>query len=306
MTGVTFRSVPGNKCRAGRKKAPAQWAVTAKRPSFLKLFSIFSTRRKLGPIIAFNVRQDEFRMDMMDIFAIDLMPSKGKSDAPTASGRPDETKTSFRDALTDARATSDDRRPERPPQTRPETPRAEAPARTAEAPANPDTPPQDTPAEQEPAENGQANVAEAANTAPASPSAAPAEVQKLVDLARNLGAATPGFESTAVETLVAAARQLAEATGMTDGDWNGFNVLHRAASRVGGLDLGLVPRKGGRDVAGIMAEFVVEPLEMVDVAHDGAQRHAGAAGAGDLDRQRLFHIAAVEQPGQRIADRLFA
>ncbi len=36
-------------------------------------------------------------------------------------------------------------------------------------------------------------------------------------------------------------------------DWNGFNVLHRAAARVGGLDLGFVPGPGGRDVAGILA-----------------------------------------------------
>ena len=133
---------------------------------------------------------------MMDIFAIDLMPSKGKSDAPMASGRPDETKTSFRDALTDARAASDDRRSETPRETRPETPRAEAPA-------NPDTPAQDTPANREPAEQGQARAAEATNTAPASPDAAPATLRELVELARNLGAATPGIESAAVETLVA-------------------------------------------------------------------------------------------------------
>jgi NADH-quinone oxidoreductase subunit G len=35
-------------------------------------------------------------------------------------------------------------------------------------------------------------------------------------------------------------------------DWNGFNVLHRAAARVGGLDLGFLPGAGGRDVAGIL------------------------------------------------------
>jgi NADH-quinone oxidoreductase subunit G len=35
--------------------------------------------------------------------------------------------------------------------------------------------------------------------------------------------------------------------------WNGFNVLHTAASRVGGLDLGFVPGPNGRDVAGIVA-----------------------------------------------------
>jgi NADH-quinone oxidoreductase subunit G len=35
-------------------------------------------------------------------------------------------------------------------------------------------------------------------------------------------------------------------------DWNGFNVLHRAAARVGGLDLGFVPGADGRDAAGIL------------------------------------------------------
>ena len=52
-----------------------------------------------------------------------------------------------------------------------------------------------------------------------------------------------------------AARRLAEATGMAGGGsrWNGFNVLHTAAARVGGLDLGLVPGPGGRDVEGILA-----------------------------------------------------
>ncbi|HZD25734.1 MAG TPA: NADH-quinone oxidoreductase subunit NuoG, partial [Alphaproteobacteria bacterium] len=48
-----------------------------------------------------------------------------------------------------------------------------------------------------------------------------------------------------------AARRIAETTGMLGEDWNGFNVLHRAASRVAGLDLGLLPGEGGRDVAGI-------------------------------------------------------
>ena len=44
-----------------------------------------------------------------------------------------------------------------------------------------------------------------------------------------------------------------ERAGWSATDWNGFNVLHRAAARVGGLDLGFVPGAGGRDVAGIVA-----------------------------------------------------
>ena len=49
-----------------------------------------------------------------------------------------------------------------------------------------------------------------------------------------------------------ACRKIAEDTGCVAKDWNGFNVLHTAAARVGGLDLGFVPGKGGRDLAGIL------------------------------------------------------
>jgi len=35
-------------------------------------------------------------------------------------------------------------------------------------------------------------------------------------------------------------------------DWNGFAVLHNAAARVGGLDIGFVPGEGGKDVVGMM------------------------------------------------------
>jgi NADH-quinone oxidoreductase subunit G len=46
--------------------------------------------------------------------------------------------------------------------------------------------------------------------------------------------------------LASLARTAAAADVVKDG-WNGFNVLHTAASRVGGLDLGLVPGEGGLD-----------------------------------------------------------
>ena len=39
------------------------------------------------------------------------------------------------------------------------------------------------------------------------------------------------------------ARKIAETTGMIADNWNGFNVLQSAASRVGGLDIGFVPEK---------------------------------------------------------------
>src|SRR6185295_15286224 len=37
-----------------------------------------------------------------------------------------------------------------------------------------------------------------------------------------------------------------------EGGWNGLNVLHTAAGRVGALDLGFLPQKGGKDMAGIL------------------------------------------------------
>ena len=45
--------------------------------------------------------------------------------------------------------------------------------------------------------------------------------------------------------ILAKASDIAEAYGMVREDWNGFNVLHKAASRVGGLDVGFIPQTGG-------------------------------------------------------------
>ena len=61
-------------------------------------------------------------------------------------------------------------------------------------------------------------------------------------------------------TILKLAAQLAGSTGMigpagaaAEGGWNGFNVLHTAASRVAAMDLGFLPGAGGRDMAGILA-----------------------------------------------------
>ena len=50
-----------------------------------------------------------------------------------------------------------------------------------------------------------------------------------------------------------AAGELAAKIGAVKEGWNGFNVLHTAASRVGGLDLGFLPSEGGLDTNGIIA-----------------------------------------------------
>ncbi|MBV8473887.1 MAG: NADH-quinone oxidoreductase subunit G [Hyphomicrobiales bacterium] len=47
--------------------------------------------------------------------------------------------------------------------------------------------------------------------------------------------------------VLALAAKAALSLGVVKDGWNGFNVLHSAASRVGGLDLGLTPGEGGLD-----------------------------------------------------------
>ena len=49
-----------------------------------------------------------------------------------------------------------------------------------------------------------------------------------------------------------AARVAERAAQGKDAGWSTLNVLHAAASRVGGLDIGFVPGHGGRDVAGML------------------------------------------------------
>jgi NADH-quinone oxidoreductase subunit G len=54
-------------------------------------------------------------------------------------------------------------------------------------------------------------------------------------------------------TVLGLAAKLAVAVSAVREDWNGFSVLHHAASRVGGLDLGFVPEKAGTTAAAIAA-----------------------------------------------------
>ncbi len=84
--------------------------------------------------------------------------------------------------------------------------------------------------------------------------------------------------------ILAAARGVAEKFSMVRDGWNGFNVLHKAASRVGGLDLGFVPAAGGRDVAGI--------LEGVESA---AIKFVWLLGADEIDVARLNNAFVVYQ-----------
>jgi NADH-quinone oxidoreductase subunit G len=96
--------------------------------------------------------------------------------------------------------------------------------------------------------------------------------------------------------VLGAARALAETLGMIRDDWNGFNVLHHAAARVAGLDLGFLPGPGGRDVAGILDGCRAGDIEVLyllgadelDLAETGSafvvyQGHHGDRGAARAD-----------------------
>jgi NADH-quinone oxidoreductase subunit G len=107
----------------------------------------------------------------------------------------------------------------------------------------------------------------------------------------------------------AAVLALARGLAVVRDDWNGFAVLHIAASRVGALDLGLVPGEGGLDVAAILAGAQSKAIEVVyllaadeiDTNKLGKafviyQGHHGDAGANRAD-VILPGAAYTEKPG---------
>ncbi|GAK71124.1 NADH-quinone oxidoreductase subunit G [Agrobacterium rubi TR3 = NBRC 13261] len=57
--------------------------------------------------------------------------------------------------------------------------------------------------------------------------------------------------------VLAAAAKLAVSVGVVSAEWNGFSVLHTAAARVGGLDIGFVPADKSANAASIAASSEV-------------------------------------------------
>ena len=84
--------------------------------------------------------------------------------------------------------------------------------------------------------------------------------------------------------VLGAARRIADGFGLVRDGWNGFNVLHTAAARVGGLDLGLVPAQGGRDVAAILEGAASGAIEVIYLL-----------GADELDMARLADAFVIYQ-----------
>ena len=81
-----------------------------------------------------------------------------------------------------------------------------------------------------------------------------------------------------------AAQRIAETCGLVRDGWNGFNMLHDAAGRVGALELGFVPGAGGRDLAGIL-----------DGATRGDVEFVFLLGADEIDMGRLGRAFVVYQ-----------
>jgi NADH-quinone oxidoreductase subunit G len=63
--------------------------------------------------------------------------------------------------------------------------------------------------------------------------------------------------------VLSAAAQLAQSVGAVGPEWNGFSVLHTAAARVGGLDIGFVPGEGGKGVAEIQQAAAAGEIDVV-------------------------------------------
>ncbi len=84
--------------------------------------------------------------------------------------------------------------------------------------------------------------------------------------------------------ILSVAREIADACGLVKDGWNGFNVLHTAAARVGGLDLGFVPGTGGKDVRGIL-----------DGAGKGEIEVVYLLGADEIDTNKLGKAFVIYQ-----------
>ena len=88
--------------------------------------------------------------------------------------------------------------------------------------------------------------------------------------------------------VLAACAQIARNTGVIgpagESGWNGFNVLHTAAARVGALDIGFLPQKGGRDTHGILEGATRGEIDFVYLL-----------GADEIDTRQLGKAFVVYQ-----------
>src|SRR6185437_13779535 len=96
----------------------------------------------------------------------------------------------------------------------------------------------------------------------------------------------PALTRTDGAAVLSLAAKAAMAMGAVKPDigWNGFSVLHAAAARVAGLDLGLVPGKEGRDVDAILEGTEKGEIDVVYLL-----------GADEIDTDRLGNAFVIYQ-----------
>ncbi|NDB69713.1 MAG: NADH-quinone oxidoreductase subunit G, partial [Methylocystaceae bacterium] len=85
-------------------------------------------------------------------------------------------------------------------------------------------------------------------------------------------------------SILCEAENIAEKYNMVQEGWNGFNVLHRAASRVGGLDLDIIPSRDGKDTAGIIKGCAKGEIEVLYLL-----------GADEIDMEALGSAFVIYQ-----------
>ncbi|MBL4739544.1 MAG: molybdopterin-dependent oxidoreductase, partial [Sneathiella sp.] len=98
------------------------------------------------------------------------------------------------------------------------------------------------------------------------------------------------------DAIMALSKKIADDFGMISDDWNGFNILHTAASRVAGLDLGFVPGENGKSVP-----------EMLEAAASGDLDVVYLLGADEIDTSKLEKTFVIYQgshgdAGAHVAD----
>ncbi len=98
------------------------------------------------------------------------------------------------------------------------------------------------------------------------------------------------------------AAKLAQAVEAVTDEWNGFAVLHTAAARVGGLDVGFVPGKGGKNVAAMLGDSDVLFLLGADEIEMGDTGGAFVVYIG-THGDRGAHHADVILPGSAYTEK---
>ncbi len=84
--------------------------------------------------------------------------------------------------------------------------------------------------------------------------------------------------------VMALAKKITDDFGLITDGWNGFNVLHTAAARVAGLDLGLIPGENGKST-----------LQMLDASATGDLDVVYLLGADEIDASKLEKSFVIYQ-----------